>query len=338
MSGPVRMIAGKYELIDLAGEGGMASVWRGLMHGAAGFSRPVAVKRIHPELIAVPEFVTMFVEEARLGSQLLHPSIVQVYDFERDHAGVFFLVMEWVEGLDLARYLQTYQGHGQRAPWPLVVAIVVETLRGLAAAHERVDPQGRRVPVIHRDVTPHNILIGVNGNVKLSDFGLARAMDRARSTHPDIVKGKLAYLAPEVAHGGEASVQSDIFSLGVVLWEALAGRRLYEGVNNLEVLLKARGATIPSLVAFRQDLPTPLVSAVRKALAPAPVDRFGSARELLRALTKVLRGVLEPSDSFALAHSVIEARCVLGLPPRSIFVSARAQPPPLPKGDPGEGE
>ena len=317
-----RLASGKYELIELAAEGGMATVWRGLMHGAAGFRRPVAVKRIRPELVASPEAVAMFVEEARVGSQLLHANIVQVYDFEQEADG-YFLVMEWVEGLDFRRYASTYLDQRQRPPWALVVAIGVETLRGLSAAHERVDPQGRRAPVIHRDVTPQNILIGTGGTVKLADFGLARAMDRTRSTNPDIIKGKIAYLAPEVAHGGEASVQSDIFSLGVVLWEALAGRRAYDGVTDIDVLMQARMVAIPALVAYRTDLPSTLVNAMRRALDPDPARRFASAREFLRALTHILRHVSEPTDSYAVAHSVIEARCVLGLPPRSIFVSGR---------------
>ncbi|HEY3358707.1 MAG TPA: serine/threonine-protein kinase [Polyangia bacterium] len=325
------LLAGKYELVEPAGAGGMATVWRGQMHGAAGFVRPVAVKRIRPELLMAPDFVVMFVEEARLGSQLLHSNIAQVYDFEQEDDGAYFLVMEWVEGIDLRRYVRTYAEGGQRTPWPLVTAVAVETLRGLGAAHERVDPLGQRAPVIHRDVTPQNILLGTNGLVKLTDFGLARAMDRARTTHPDIVKGKLAYLAPEVANGQPATVQSDLFSLGVVLWEGLAGRPLYHGVTDIEVLLKVRAVDVPPLTAVRDDLPPELCAAVARALAPQPADRFGSARELLRTLTRILRGVSHSTDSYALAHSVIEARCILGAPPRDIFVPPpAATPPPVP--------
>jgi serine/threonine-protein kinase len=329
-------IADKYELVELAGEGGMATVWRGFMHGAAGFRRPVAIKRIRSELMANPEFVAMFVEEARLGSQLLHSNIVQVYDFERDEKGAYFLVLEWVEGLDFRRYWGSYTEHGQRSPWPLVVAIGIETLRGLSAAHERVDDAGRKSPVIHRDVTPHNILIGTTGLVKLSDFGLARAMDRARMTRPEIVKGKLAYLAPEIVSNVPASAQSDIYGLGVVLWEALAGRQLYEGVTNMDVLLKVRAADAPPLTLIRDDLPLELVAAVGRALATAPEERFPAARDFLRTLTQILRGVHQSTDSYALGHSVIEARIILGMPPPGIFVAPRGQPPPVPP-DAGRG-
>jgi eukaryotic-like serine/threonine-protein kinase len=322
---------GKYEFLDQVAEGGMATVWRGLMHGAAGFSRPVAIKRIKPDLLKNPEFVAMFVEEARVGSQLSHANIAQVYDFEQDEHGLYFLVMEWVEGLDFKRYVQTYADLGQRAPWPLVVAIGLETARALGAAHERVDASGRKVPVIHRDVTPQNILLGVNGLVKLTDFGLARALDRATTTHPDIVKGKLAYLAPEVASLQPASPQSDIFSLGVVLWEALAGRRLYEGVNDIEVLLKVRNVEIPALHRLRNDLPRELVTVLGIALATRPEDRFPSARDFLRALAKVLRGINQSTDSYAIASSVIEARCILGTPPSSLFAPSKPAAPARPK-------
>jgi serine/threonine protein kinase len=320
-------LGGKYEALECVAEGGMATVWRGLMHGAAGFSRPVAIKRIRPDLVVIPDFVAMFVEEARVGSQLFHANIAQVYDFEVEGNGAYYLVMEWVEGLDLQRYVRTYADLDQRAPWPLIAAIGVETARGLGAAHERLDPAGHKAPVIHRDVTPQNILLSVSGLVKLTDFGLARAWDRTVTTKPDIIKGKLAYLAPEVAHGEPASVQSDLFSLGVVLWEALAGRRLYEGITDVDVLLKARQVEIPSLARLRGDLPMDLVRVVERALATDPAARFASAKELLRALTRLLRGITQSTDSYALAASVVEARCILGQPPPSILVAPRVVKP-----------
>ncbi len=337
--GTRRLAGGKYELLEFVGQGGMAEVWRALMHGAAGFNRPVAIKRILPTLSAVPDFVAMFVEEARVGSQLLHPNIAQVYDFDQER-GEYFLVLEWIEGLDLRRYLSTYSELGQRSPWPLVAAIAVETLRGLGAAHERIDLQGRRSPVIHRDVTPQNILISTNGIAKLTDFGLARAMDRARITSPGVVKGKLAYLAPELTRGEPPSVESDIFSLGVVLWEALAGRLLYEGPTDVDVFERARAADVPPLGEIRDDLPDPLVAAVVRALAPRAEERFSSAREFLRAITRVLREHHQSTDAYALSQSIFEARCILGMPPPSIATppsvtitieEARAVPPTPPE-------
>jgi eukaryotic-like serine/threonine-protein kinase len=334
------LIRGRYELLELAGEGGMATVWRGLMHGAAGYTRPVAVKRLLPTLLRRPEFVQMFVEEARVNSQLLHTNIVQILDFDEDEAGSYFLVMEWVEGLDLKRYLATFHEVGRLTAWPLIAAIAVETLRGLSAAHDRIDSAGQRSPVIHRDVTPQNVLLGTNGNVKLTDFGLARAVDRSRITNPQVVKGKLAYLAPELTEHGAPSERSDIYSLGVVLWEALAGRGLFQGHTDVSVFLKAKAAEVPQLTRFRDDLPDDLVAAVHCALARRPEDRFASARDFLRALVQILRGVSHSTDAWAIGHSVIEARCFMGNPPPGIGLpqpAARrpASPTPARPAPPG---
>lgn len=289
----------------------MATVWRSIMHGAAGFSRPVAVKRILPNLVTNDEFIRMFVEEARVGSLLQHPNIVQILDFNVDERGYYFLVMEWVEGIDLGRYLQSYRMRELPTEWPLIAAMGIEALRGLNAAHERLDDEGQPSPVIHRDVTPQNILVGTNGVVKLTDFGLSRAMDRSRMTHPDVIKGKLAYLAPEISHGEAASVQSDLFSLAVVLWEALAGRRLYEGANDVEVFLAARKAEIPPLSEVRPNLPEGLVRTIEKALAHEPSDRYRDALVMARALAEVLRRQPQKTDAPELAHSVRAARRVV---------------------------
>jgi eukaryotic-like serine/threonine-protein kinase len=322
-----KLIQGRYELVSLAGEGGMAKVWRALMRGAAGFTRPVAVKQILPQLGSNHAFVAMFVEEARVGSQLLHPNIVQIIDFGEDENRQYFLVMEWVEGMDLGRYLEAFRVSGYLVPWPLLLAIAVEALRGLVAAHERIDAVGRVAPVIHRDVTPQNILVGANGVVKLSDFGLARAMDRARMTQPNIIKGKLRYLAPEATMGNPPTVQSDLFSLGVVLWEALAGRNLYDGATDLAVFQAAQRAEIPPLRSVRADLPAEVVVAVEGALAREPAQRYESARAMLRALTQVLRGVQQSMDALTIADTVRWALQV-----HAAVESARALQPPPPGG------
>lgn len=297
-----------YELLELAGQGGMATVWRGVVRGAAGFVRPVAIKRILSDLLDNPDSLQMFIEEARVGSQLHHPNIVQIIDFGRDDQGNYFLVMEWIDGLDLRRYLTAWEEvFCKPLPWPLAAAITVEALRGLDAAHQRIDEKGRMAPVYHRDVTPQNILVGLNGVVKLTDFGLARAMDRARMTHPDIVKGKLGYLAPELSYGAEPSVRSDLFSVGVVLWEALAGKRLYEGENDVEVFLAARKAEVPSLESLRADVPQGLARTVSRVLSREPAERFGSAREMLLELTRLLRTLPQPTDAPVVAQSAIDA-------------------------------
>lgn len=334
------LLAGRYELQQLAGEGGMATVWRSIQHGAAGFCRPVAVKRILPNLISNEEFIAMFVEEARVGSLLQHPNVVQILDFNKDERGYYFLVMEWVEGLDLGRYLRSYELRKEPTEWPLIAAIGIEALRGLEAAHQRLDDEGNPSPVIHRDVTPQNILVGANGVVKLTDFGLSRAMDRSRMTQPDVIKGKLAYLAPEISHGVTASPQSDLFGLGVVLWEALAGRRLYQGNTDIEVFLAARKAEIPPLSEIRSDLPDALVRTLERALRHQPNERFKTALHMARALAEVLRRQDQPTDAPVLSASVRHARRVLANQSKTddhpIVVpegdKSPSKPPPAPSG------
>ncbi|MEI9951821.1 MAG: serine/threonine-protein kinase [Pseudomonadota bacterium] len=220
---PGRLLAGKYELVEKLGQGGMAIVWRARTLGAAGFFRNVAVKRIEASVRGFEEVTDMFVEEARVGAALQHPNIVQVHDFGEDEQGQLYLVTELVEGIHLGRYLSSFRDFQLETPWQLVTAIMIEVLRALEGAHGRLDERRELSPILHRDVTPGNILLAETGQVKLADFGLARAMDRGRMTRPNIVKGKLSYLAPELLLGLAPTARCDLFSLGVVMWEALAG-------------------------------------------------------------------------------------------------------------------
>ena len=322
------VIADKYELLYRAGAGGMAVVWRAMMRGAAGFSRTVALKRILPQLTANDEFVQMFIEEARVGSQLQHPNIVQILDFGRDRNDRYYLVMEWVDGLDLGHFVESFRMAGLFAPWPIVTAIGIEVLRALDAAHSRMDERHLPAPVYHRDVTPQNILVSRHGIAKLMDFGLARAMDRARMTLPHIVKGKLAYMAPEIAEGNEASGLSDIFSMGVVMWEALAGRTLFSGKSDVEVLLNVRDTGVPPLREFRRDIPASLADLIQSALEQDPQKRPRSALELARAMAKELRNIDEYTDAPVLGHSIRQAQRRLK---RKASLAMPPIPPPVPK-------
>jgi len=308
--GPGVVINGKYELLEPAGEGGMATVWRGIMHGAAGFTRPIAVKRLRPEFRAIKNYVDMFVEEARVGSELNHPNIVQVVDFCVDADGLYYLIMEWVEGLDLGHFTRLVAHTERPLEWTLAAATGIGVLRGLGAAHERSRPDGSPAPVVHRDVSPHNVLIDQSGVVKLSDFGLARARDRIMShTAPGAVKGKLHYFAPEITKGKRATPRSDVFSLAVVLWEALAGRRAFAGDNDREVLSRIRRGEVEPLSQFRPDLPERLVAAVHRGMATVPEDRFVSARQMAVELGECLREAGEYVDQqAALGQRVTEAR------------------------------
>ena len=232
---PGRLLSGRYELVEPLGKGGMAVVWRGVLRGTDGFTRPVAIKRIDPSCRGFEEVVEMFVEEARVGGLLQHPNIVQVYDFGADEQGERYLVTELVRGPHLGQWVAASRKANEPSSWEFVAAIAVEVLRALDAAHSHRNEEGRILPILHRDVTPANILLDVSGVVKLADFGLARATDRRQITRPNIVKGKLSYLAPELLLGGPASVATDIFSLGVVMWEALTGKRLFHAESDIDV-------------------------------------------------------------------------------------------------------
>lgn len=282
----------------------MAIVWRGTMHGADGFRRAVAIKRIDPSCRGFLEVLEMFVEEARVGGLLQHPNIVQVYDFGADETGERYLVSELVRGPHLGQWLAAFQAQGGLAPWELVTAVAVEVLRALDAAHFHRDRTGRSSPILHRDVTPGNILLDVSGVVKLADFGLARAMDRAQITRPNIVKGKLSYLAPESLQGGPPSVATDIFSLGIVLWEALTGKRLFHADSDLEVVELVKRCRIPVLSRERPSLPIGLCATVHRALERDPLRRFSSARRMLESLTEVLRVLPRSVDAAALSESI----------------------------------
>lgn len=310
---PGTILAEKYELIAKAGAGGMAVVWRARTLGAAGFSRPVAIKRILQHLSSDPDFVAMFVEEARVVSELQHPLITQIHDFGKDDHGQYFLVMEWVEGCDFAQIAQSFSADGGLLPWPIAAAIGIEILGALGAAHARVGADGEPAPVFHRDVTPQNILLSTEGFVKLTDFGIARAMDRASMTRPNALKGKISYVAPERLRSKPASAQSDIFGVGVCLWEALAGRQLYDAPSDMEVMFMVAEAKVPDLREIRPDVPDELWEVLKIALAKDPGDRFGTAHLMARVLADLLRRTDEPTDSRRISKIVQSARGRLGL-------------------------
>jgi serine/threonine-protein kinase len=302
------LIDGKYQLVEVIGEGGMATVYKAVQKGAAGFQRAVAIKHIKPEYRALKNYVDMFIEEARVGSELAHPNIVQVHDFLAQD-GSYYLVMEWVEGIDLGHFIRVHKDAGLSVAWPLAAAIGIGTLRGLGAAHDRRAPDGTPAPVIHRDVSPHNILLGTSGVVKLSDFGLARARDRIASlTAPGTVKGKLVYLAPEVAFGKPNTAQSDLFGVGNILWETLAGERVFDGKNDVEVFKRIRACKIPPITDRRPDVPKPFAAVLDVALSADPANRYASATEFAQALSQVMKQAVGVDPATALAHAVRDAR------------------------------
>lgn len=298
------LIFGKYKLLEPLGRGGMAEVYRALSVGAAGFKRPVVIKRILPSLAANRQFVDMFIKEASIAASLDHPNIVQVFDLGEDN-GDLFMVLEYVPGLDLGTIVQRFAETGRRLPHQIVAFLAVDICKALECAHDHHDADGSPSPVIHRDVSPQNVLISMAGTVKLADFGLAMAMTDARVTLPGIIKGKLGYLSPEQALGSrELDVRSDLFSLGVVLYEAIAGRRLFEGDSPGDTIRRVRDVRFQSLSRVAPQVPDQLVDLIHKLLSKDPEGRPSSAREVRKVLARYLRHVHPPVDATALASIV----------------------------------
>jgi len=314
---PGLIVGGRYELIEIAGRGGMADVWRGRVRGDSGFVRDVAIKQMHLNLAAQPQYVAMFVEEARIGSSLQSPNVSEVHDFVQDR-GNYYMILEWIDGIDLGSWVRWHLAHGEQTRWEMVAAVGVGILRGLASAHERLGPDGRPMPVVHRDVSPHNILLTTRGMVKLIDFGLALTPDRRQeTTDPGIVKGKMSYLAPEIVGGGRPVPASDQFACGSVLWEALVGRKLFDGATDYETYCRLRDCQVQPLRARRPDVPAPFAQIIHRALSQSVDTRFPSAREMARQIGTALKKVQLRRDLHTvLARSVGDARTALGIGPR----------------------
>jgi serine/threonine-protein kinase len=303
------IVGGRYELLEVAGRGGMADVWRGRVRGDSGFVREVAVKQMHANLASQPQYVAMFVEEARVGSSLQSPNVAEIHDFVHDR-GNYYMVLEWIEGVDLGTWIKWHVARNEQTRWELVAAVGVGILRGLAAAHERVGADGRTMPVVHRDVSPHNVLLTTRGMVKLIDFGLVLAPDRSQElTEPGIVKGKMSYLAPEIVAGGRPLPASDQFATGSVLWEALVGRKLFDGNTDYETYTRLRDCVVQPLRPLRPDVPQAFAQIVNRALSASVDTRFPSAREMARQIGTTLKKVQLRKDLHTvLAKSVSEIR------------------------------
>jgi serine/threonine-protein kinase len=274
---------GRYEVITEIASGGMATVFLGRALGAAGFQRLVAIKCLHPHVAKDQEFVEMFMDEARLAARIRHPNVVATQDLENGDEGLF-LVMDFVDGDGLLGLLRGVFKERKRVPIPIALRIVLDVCAGLHAAHELTGQSGEPLRLVHRDVSPHNILVGVDGIARITDFGIARAEERLSVTRDGQIKGKIAYMAPEQTSGIPVDRRADLWSLGVVLWECLAGRRLFFGQNDGEVLRNLLVHPIPGLKEFVPEIPEALDRAVMKALARDPDERYATAAEMAESL------------------------------------------------------
>lgn len=270
---------GKYTLIGKLGHGGMAEVFLAYVAGPAGFRKLVVIKRLHPHLEDEPGFLDMFLDEARLAARLNHPNVVQTYEVgEVD--GSHFIAMEYLEGQGLDRLRQRSIREELRIPVPVVANVIIEALEGLHYAHNLKDFDGTPLGVIHRDISPQNVFITYEGSVKLLDFGIAKAATHVVETRTGIIKGKFAYIAPEQARGGKIDHRADIWSMGVVLWETLARRRLFKGPNDVATLSETLTGKIPSLCELDPDVPEALDSVAKKALSRDISARYQTALEM----------------------------------------------------------
>jgi serine/threonine-protein kinase len=256
----------------------MATVHLGRLLGPVGFSRTVAIKRSHPEMAADPEFVSMFLDEARLAARIRHPNVVSTLDVVALE-GELFLVMDFVQGESLSRLMRAARTSGQKIAPPIACTIMAGALHGLHAAHEARNERGEPLSIVHRDVSPQNILVGVDGIARVLDFGVAKAVGRVATTREGQIKGKISYLAPEQLAGG-ISRQSDVYAASVVLWEALTSERLFSADNPGELLDQIRTRRVPPPSELAPGIPPALDAIVLRGLARDPPDRFATAREM----------------------------------------------------------
>jgi serine/threonine-protein kinase len=277
---------GRYELIAEIASGGMATVYLARLSGVGGFQRNVALKRLHPHLAQDHEFIQMFLDEARLAASIHHPNVVPILDVDEDPGG-HFLVMDYVEGDTFATLLSRAALDGKQVPREISMRIIVDMLSGLHAAHELTDEEGHLLGLVHRDVSPQNILCGTDGVTRITDFGVARAASRLSATRAGQLKGKLAYMAPEQVGGDEdIDRRADVFSAGVVLWEALALKRLFKASNEAATLQRVLNDQIVSPRELSTDVPEAVAEVCLRALRRPLDERFVSCGEFGDALER----------------------------------------------------
>jgi hypothetical protein len=285
LSAPVTF--GRYELLRPIGEGGMARVYLALARGTGGFERLFVIKRLHEQLARQPEAVRQFMDEARLGASLVHSNVVPVYDFGQVN-GEYYMASEYILGRDMDAVLRrAFERDGYPLEPATVFLVAQEVLKALSYAHTRQDSQGRPLGIVHRDVSPMNIIASARGEVKLLDFGIAKSTERSTRTQAGLVKGNVNFISPEQARGLEVDARADLFSLGMTLFWCLTGELLYNGQNDFERIIQAAEGPNESHWERIARLPPPAAAILHRALQPHPADRFQSAEEFALALPSV---------------------------------------------------
>src|SRR6059058_1613804 len=277
----------RYTITERLDHGGMAEVFRGVAESMEGFKKSVAIKRILPNLTKNQKFVSMFLDEARLSLFLQHANIVQVFDISRTPDNAYFLVMEFVDGCNLKAIIERAKQKGRRIDVAQAIYLMIECCKALHYAHALEHPETNEpLGIVHRDISPPNILLSKNGEVKLVDFGLAKANSQIESTDPGVVKGKFSYLSPEAASGKDVDRRADIFAVGILLYELLTGKRLFYGETDYQTVELVRNAKIPPIKPQNPQVEPELEDIVRKALAKRKEDRYQNATDIQDALAQ----------------------------------------------------
>jgi serine/threonine-protein kinase len=291
---------GRYRVVDEIGIGGMASVHLARMDGPGGFQKWVAIKRIHPHLVEDVTFVNMFLDEARVAARISHPNVATVFELGK-HEDTYWIAMEYLHGEPLREVMRRTEELEQPMPPEIACRVIADTAEGLHAAHELLGKNGEKLGLVHRDVTPHNLFVTYDGNTKVVDFGIAKFTSRMAHTRAGTLKGKLAYMSPEQIAGEPIDRRTDVFALGVVLWELTTGQRLFRMESDLDTLAKVQECAVPRPSTIVRGYPIDLEKIVMKALAKTKNERYRTAREFSRALQSLLmrRGLFIASDEVA---------------------------------------
>jgi serine/threonine protein kinase len=293
----------RYRVVERLASGGMAEVFLAESAGIEGFKKQVAIKRVLPHLSEKKRFIAMFLDEARLSASLSHSNVAQVFDIGvGDNA--YFIVMEYVDGADLKAVIEFMKREGQRFPVESACFIAAKICEGLTYAHELRGTDGTPLQIVHRDMSPPNVLITKHGEIKIVDFGLAKATSQLEKSEAGIIKGKFSYLSPEAAQGHDVDARTDIFAVGIILWEMLSGKRLFLGDTDFGTVKLVQAAKIPSLRADNPGIPPELEAILARALARDPAARYTATRDLGRDLTNFLYKLGRPVSAYDIAELV----------------------------------
>ncbi len=338
------MVIGRYELRAVLARGGMATVYLGRLGGIAGFSRAVAIKRLHPQFATDPSFVAMFVDEARLAGCIHHPHVVSVNDVVA-HDGELLLVMDFVRGASLSALLSAERSAGRKTDVGIAARVLRDALQGLHAAHEARDSHGQPLSIVHRDVSPQNILVDATGVARIIDFGVAKAVSRVQNTREGQLKGKLCYMAPEQLRNQRVDRRVDVYAAAAVLWDALAGQSMFDADNEASLVYAILEGRRPSLREISPHVPGPLLEVVERGLSLDVRSRFASAaemaeaiesavplaaeREVARWLAQILPSELERQAALQLDVETHVAPLGIALPSAAAIGSDGLRPPEL---------